>query len=299
MSAQPDTSLRVVLMTDFGAQVVAFFNQFLSANGHRLVAVVTTPGPKNRRTDSYLGVVQATPPGIDVIITTHPKRLAPMLRPFKPDLIWVMGFLLRLPEEVIELPRLGTINTHGGILPKYRGPNPPGWVFRNDEGEIGWTVHRMTAGIDEGPILGLASVQYGDDDDMQSLFPKWTSLLPELMSQSLQQVLARDPGEPQDESLAGYAGAFEDAWRQIDWSRPARSIHNQVRSWAGGRGMPAGAFGEIDGTRQLIFKTRLVEEDSGAAVPPGTLIERTDDGLLVQCGDGPLQILKWEAANKE
>jgi methionyl-tRNA formyltransferase len=299
MSAQPDTSLRVVLMTDFGAQVVAFFNQFLSANGHRLVAVVTTPGPKNRRTDSYLGVVQATPPGIDVIITTHPKRLAPMLRPFKPDLIWVMGFLLRLPEEVIELPRLGTINTHGGILPKYRGPNPPGWVFRNDEGEIGWTVHRMTAGIDEGPILGLASVQYGDDDDMQSLFPKWTSLLPELMSQSLQQVLARDPGEPQDESLAGYAGPFEDAWRQIDWSRPARSIHNQVRSWAGGRGMPAGAFGEIDGTRQLIFKTRLVEEDSGAAVPPGTLIERTDDGLLVQCGDGPLQILKWEAANKE
>lgn len=99
MGVQPDPSLRVVLMTDFGAQVVAFFNQFLSANGHRLVAVVTTPGPKNRRTDSYLGVVQATPPGIDVIITTHPKRLAPMLRPFKPDLIWVMGFLLRLPEE--------------------------------------------------------------------------------------------------------------------------------------------------------------------------------------------------------
>jgi len=298
MSAQAESPMRVVLITDFGGEVVAFFDQFIRAHGHRLVAVVTTPGPKDRRTDNYLRVVQATPPGIDVIVTTHPRRLATMLQPIKPDLIWSMGFLLKLPEDVINLPRLGTVNTHGGVLPRYRGPNPPGWVFRNDEGELGWTVHRMTAGIDEGPILGSASVPYSDEDDMESMFPRWTGLLPELMTNALQRILAGDPGTPQDDRLAGYAGPFEAEWRQIDWSQPARTIHNQVRSWPGGRGMPAAAFGALDGVPNVIFKTRLVDSPITSDAP-GTVISRADDHLLVQCGDRPLQILRWEAVSAE
>jgi methionyl-tRNA formyltransferase len=285
-------------MTDFGGQAVTFFDQFMRANGHRLVAVVTGPGPKSRRTHNYLSVVQATPPGIDVIVTTHAKRLARMLEPFKPDIIWVMGFLLRLPEDVLSLPRLGTINTHGGMLPKYRGPNPFGWVFRNDAGEVSWTAHRMTAGIDEGPILATASVPYGDDDDLESIFPRWVGALPELLTRSLQLVIAQDPGEPQDESLAGYAGPLEDAYREVDWSQPARAIHNQVRSWHGGRGFPGGVFAEIDGARYLIFKSHLVSQDASSSVAPGALIARDDDTLVIQCGDGPLHILKWETLSE-
>jgi methionyl-tRNA formyltransferase len=243
-----------------------------------------------------LDIVRNTPPGIDVIVTTHPERLARMLEPLKPDLIWTLGFLRVLPQDVLDLPRLGAINAHGGVLPKYRGPNPPGWAFRNDEGEIGWTVHRMTAGIDEGPILASGAIPYGDDDDFDTLFPQWIGLLPGLMSKALARVIAGDPGEPQDEAQAGYAPLFEDAWREIDWSRPARSIHNQVRSWTGGPRGISGAIGEIDGKRTLIIKTHLVAGNARSDVPPGTLIARGDDRLTVQCGDGPIEILKWEAA---
>jgi methionyl-tRNA formyltransferase len=155
----------------------------------------------------------------------------------------------------------------------------------------------MTAGLDEGPILASATIPYGDDDDFESLFPQWIGLIPTLVSEALPRVIAGDPGEPQDETLAGYAPAFDDSWRQIDWSQPARSIHNQVRSWTGSRGMASGVFGAIDGTRTLIVKTHLVAGDSSKDVPPGTVIDRSEDRLTIQCGDGPLEILKWEAAD--
>jgi methionyl-tRNA formyltransferase len=289
-------SLRVVLVTDADAQIPTFFNELMRANGHRLVGVVTGPGPKNRRSTTYLEIVRATPPGIDVIVTTHPERLARMLEPLKPDLIWALGFLRVLPQDVLDLPRLGVINSHGGVLPRYRGPNPAGWAFRNDDGKLGWTIHRMTGEIDEGPILALGTVSYGDDDDFESVFPQWVGLLPGLIAEALPRIIAGDPGELQNKQLAGYAPPFEDSWREIDWSQPARTIHNQVRSQTGSRGMPSGALGTIDGARQVIYKTRLITPGSERNALPGTLLVRGDDRLVIQCGDGPLEILKWDPA---
>ena len=83
---------------------------------------------------------------------------------------------------------------------------------------------------------------------------------PGLLRQALERVARGDPGDPQDESQATEAGLFEDAWRIIDWSQPARTIHNQVRSWVGLRDIPPGALGEIDGETLQITKTRLVAD---------------------------------------
>lgn len=274
--------------------VVPAMDQLLSARGHRLIGVVTGPGPRSRRTNDYVEIVGTTPPGIDVIVTSHPSRLATMLLPFHADLFWVVGFMRILPEDVVNMPRLGTVNTHGGILPRYRGPNPPGWCFREDTGELGFTIHRMTPVVDGGPILAQARLAYGDDDDFESLMPRWFGLVPDLAARALQRVEAGDPGDPQDESQAGYAGFFEPEWRQVDWSKPARFIHNQVRSWVGDRGVPRGAFGEINGEQHLIIKTQLAPDPRPASVAPGKLLERDESSLLVQCGDGPLRILRWQ-----
>src|SRR3954451_22768566 len=129
-------SWRVVHFTDFGGQIVPVVQDVLGAHGHRLVGVVTGPGPKRRRSDDYLDVVRAVPPGINVLVTTHPGRLAAMLAPLRPDLILVTGFLWILPPAVLQLPRLGVINFHGGILPDWRGPNSMGWPW------FCWVVRR-------------------------------------------------------------------------------------------------------------------------------------------------------------
>jgi len=296
VSAEPNPSLRVVLFSDVDARIVPALDRILRAAGHRLVAVVTGPGPKSRRNDTYLDIVRATPPQIDVIVTTHIKRLPELLKPYDADLFWVFGFLRILPEEVIDMPPLGTINTHAGLLPKYRGPNPIGWAFRNDDGQIGWTIHRMTSVVDGGPILAQGAFPYRDEDQFESLVPGWAGMLPGLAMQALERVIARDPGDPQDESQAGYAGAFEPEWRQIDWSQTARSIHNQVRSLNGFRGLGLGAWGDIDGEQTLIVRTALMPK--GASSPmatPGDVIERDGDNMVVMCGDGPLRILRWQA----
>jgi methionyl-tRNA formyltransferase len=238
-------------------------------------------------------VVRAVPPGIDVIVTTGMGRLAATLAPLRPDLLLVFGFLWRLPPAVLRLPPLGAVNVHGGLLPEQRGANPFGWAFRRGDPAIGFTAHRMDEQIDTGPVLARAPVPIGDDDDFDAILPRMLATVPDLLARAFARVAAGDSGDPQDEAGAFDAHLFEESWREIDWGRPARHIHNQVRSWYGMRAVPRGAFGVLDGARVLVTKTRLVGDETPALAPGATL--RRDDGtVLVGCGDRPLAILAWE-----
>jgi methionyl-tRNA formyltransferase len=289
------SSWRVVHFTDVDGRIVPLVLGELERHGHRLVGVVTGPGPRRRRNDVYLDVVRAVPPGIDVLVTTHMQQLAAMLAPLRPDLILVTGFLWRVPPDVLRLPPLGVINVHGGLLPDWRGPNPIGWSLRAGHPSVGFTAHRMDEGFDTGPVLARSHVPIGDDDDIDTLLPRMVATVPELLERTFARVAAGDPGEPQDESRAGYAALFTDDWREIDWAQPARAVHNQVRSWVGARGTPRGAFGVLDGQRVLVTKTRLVG-DGTTSPAPGTAVHRDGGTLVVGCGDGPLEILAWAPA---
>ena len=285
----PDERLRIVLFTNIpGGRVYNLVHDL----GHRVVGVVTTPGPRSRRSTDYLDVVASVRPGTDVIVSNHPARLAAMLAPLRPDLIISGGFTWLIPADVIALPPLGAINMHPSLLPRHRGPHAVEWALRCGDPEIGFTVHRLAAGFDTGPILAQGSVPILDDDLVEDVIGRFLGIVPELLAVAIARVARGEPGEPQDEALATYAGRFEDAWRAIDWASPARTIHNQVRSWTGFRGMPHGAIGELEGEPVTITRTRLLDGTMDAAAP-GTLLARHDESLVVQCGDGPLEILAW------
>jgi methionyl-tRNA formyltransferase len=285
---------RVLVFTNIpGGLVYTMLDELLQPLGHRIVGVVTTLGPVRRRSRDYLDVVAAVRPGVDVIVSNHPQRWAAMLAPLRPDLIISGGFPWRIPADVLALPRHGAINMHPALLPKYRGPSAIEWAFRNGERETGFTIHRLAPEFDTGPILAQAGMPISDEDDMDSLLGKIVPLVPDLMRQALERVARGELGEPQDEAQASYANLFEDDWRVIDWARPAREIHNQVRSWTGMRDTPKGAFGEIDGETLLITRTRLLPNEAANIAPPGTVLRRTDEGWVVQSGDGPIAIVAW------
>jgi methionyl-tRNA formyltransferase len=289
-------SWRVVVFTNIpGGMIYSLVDEVVRPLGHRVVGVVTSPGPKRRRSPTYLEVVAAVSPGVDVIVSNHPERWAAMLAPLEPDLIVSAGFPWRIPADVLDLPRLGAINFHDALLPRNRGPNATGWAFRTGDTETGLTIHRLTPEFDTGPILAQVSFPITDDDDFSTLESHFDAHAHRILQQALERVARGDPGDPQDESLATEAGLFEDAWRIIDWSQPARTIHNQVRSWIGWRDIPAGALGEIDGETLQITKTRLMPAapTKQALVPPGTVLRRDGERLVVQCGDGPIEILAW------
>jgi methionyl-tRNA formyltransferase len=287
-------SWRVVVFTNLpGGVVYTVLDDLLRRLGHSVVGVVTTPGPKRRRSRGYLGVVAAVRPSVDVIVSNHPRRLAAMLAPLQPDLIISGSFPWRLPADVLALPRLGAINMHPSLLPRYRGPNPFRWALRNGDAEIGFTVHWTAADFDTGPILAQDRIAISDDDEGSAILGRLSALFPGVVQQALERIARGEPGEQQDETQASYAGEFDDAWRVIDWRQPARTIHNQVRSWSVFSDGTDGAHGEIDGEILQIAKTRLPIDSGSSAAAPGTLLLRDDETLLVQCGNGPIEIVAW------
>src|SRR5262249_15385663 len=115
---------RIVLFTDF-AFMAAWHKDFFARAGHRLVAVVNS----SRRSPGSRDVARAAQPESAVLVSSHPRRWAGMLAPLRPDLVVASGFPLRLPPALLALPRLGAVNMHPSLLPRYRGTDTPLWVL--------------------------------------------------------------------------------------------------------------------------------------------------------------------------
>jgi methionyl-tRNA formyltransferase len=282
-------SWRVVVFSQI-PRIVLRMDEVLREHGHKLVANVIArrlrgnPFPEGLRPIIIEHVVHA-PAHIDLLFPGTSKQIAPLLRAYEPDLILSMIFPWLLPPDVLELPRLGAVNSHPGPLPQYRGPLPDAWAIRNGDAELGLVWHRMSPAFDTGPILVRGSILLDPDETPESMLTKMTDGELALLPQVLERVAAGDPGEPQDESQATYAPQFEDEFRWIDWSRPAREIHNQIRSWRwAGRFDPlnAGALTELDGETVRILRSSL---------------EPVEGARELQAVDALLWIVETEAAD--
>jgi methionyl-tRNA formyltransferase len=286
----PDTplpSMRIIYFSNQPPEVVNAVIEGLEALGQHVLLLVTTPGTRQRPSNEYQRTVANARRDLDILVTTHMSRLAGMLRPLEPDLIFTTGFTWKFPPELLALPRLGSVNAHPSLLPRYRGPNPLYWHFINDETHGGLTMHRMDAEFDTGPILVQRAVEIAPGDDVDSFFPKLLAIGRPMIPEMLQAVAAGAPGTPQPVEGASYAPLCTDADRRLDWTRPAAQLRNQVRGWGS-----QGALASIDGKTYLVCKARAVASSSTAQ--PGTILDRTDNTFLVQTGEGALLIVDYK-----
>jgi methionyl-tRNA formyltransferase len=252
--------------------VVVWLEGQLRELGHECVGVVTTEGPRGRYGDEPLSaLIDARPPHLDVLVGSGPERFAQLLAVLEPDLAISGGLPVRIPEDALEVPRHGIVNCHPALLPRYRGPNPIGWALRNGDQELGFTFHRMDADFDTGRLLAqgtapLAGTERGED-----------------VLQALERVEAGDPGDPQTEEEASYAGFFEPEYAEIDWTRTAEEVHRQVRAWwlAAARDGVRGPLAQLEGTRVIVQRTRL---------------DAAEGGTPVACADAPIWILETAPA---
>lgn len=251
--------------------------------GHEPVGVVTARVESERPPDLTLSN-ETVAPGLDLLFATDKWRVEPLLRALEPELMICWGFPWKLPQAALDVPRLGSINLHPGLLPRHRGPVPLAWALRDGDERFGVTWHRMDAELDTGGILAQGSIPIEDgDSEIMQIGPKLGAEAFRLLPGVLERVAAGDPGDPQDESGATWAGHFQDDdYARIDWAQPARRIHDQVRAWHLTMGLSqiAAPVGDLGGERVRVVRTSLLD--------PG------GDARRVECGDGPLWIVESE-----
>jgi methionyl-tRNA formyltransferase len=226
---------------------------------------------------------ETAPPGLDVLLPASKQAMEPLVRACQPDLLLCWGFPWKIPAAALEVPHLGSVNCHPALLPRHRGPIPLAWAIRDGDGRYGVTWHRMDAELDTGPMLAQGIVPMEEDDfEIEVVGPRMGAVAIGLLPRVLERVAAGDPGDPQGDAGASWAGHFGADYATVDWSQPARRIHDQVRAWAFTFGMSpvVGPMAELDGQRVRLERTSLTD--------PG------DGSRRVETGDGPIWVVRSE-----
>ncbi|MFF7155360.1 formyltransferase family protein [Streptomyces sp. NPDC008139] len=177
-------------------------------------------------------ILDAVPPGMDLLLPGSMEGLAGALASYRLDLVIVFGFAWKIPQAVLAIPRLGIMNIHVSMLPKYRGPAPLLWAIRNGDTTGGVTVHWMDDDFDTGNVLAQRDgIPLAEDITWKNYCDEAMPVIYNLLMDSLELAAGGYAGEPQDADAATYAGFMEDDFSVIDWSDSARDIHNQVRTY--------------------------------------------------------------------
>jgi len=270
----------------------------LVAAGFRVHLVVTQPDrPKGRGLELVASPVKecARRLGLNIAqpdrIKTNEEFRA-QLTAIKPDAIIVVGYGRIVPQWMLDLPRLGNINLHASLLPRYRGAAPIQWAIANGETETGVTTMRIDAGLDTGDILLQKKLEIKPDDTAETLAPPLARIGAELMVETLHGLQGGSvQPKPQDNAHATLAPILKKEDGLIDFSRPADEILNRLRGF---QPWP-GAYTKFRGKNLQVLKARANEE----FLPSGELSIK-GDRLFAGCtGDSSLELLEIQMEGKK
>ncbi|MCH2166393.1 MAG: methionyl-tRNA formyltransferase [Oceanicola sp.] len=281
--------MRVVFMGTPDFSVPAL--DALVAAGHELCCVYTQPprpagrGKKDRPSPVHL---RAEALGIPV---RHPARLRDPVdqaefAALQADVAVVVAYGLILPQPVLDAPRLGCLNIHASLLPRWRGAAPIHRAIMAGDTETGVCIMQMEAGLDTGPVLLRLSLPISPQDTTGALHDRLSALGAAGITQALSQLDSLAP-DPQPDVGVTYAEKIDKAEAQVDWTRSAVEIDRQIR----GLSPFPGAWTMAGDTRIKLLSSRVVA-GSGA---PGAVLQ----GLTIACGDGAVEILRAQRPGKK
>lgn len=263
---------------------------------HQLAGVITQPdkpaGRKLALTPPRVKV-RALEAGLPVLQPVKIRHAVEELRAFNADAAIVAAYGQLLSPEVLRVPRLGCLNLHASLLPRFRGASPIQAAIREGDSETGITVMYMDEGLDTGDILLMERLPISADDTGGSLHDKLAALAPAALEQALDLLEAgKAPRTPQDAALATHCGKLRREDGRLDWTRPADELARLIR-----------AYQPWPGTHTVLPDGRILKihraTETGASLstlPPGTLVEASPkSGLVVRCGHACLRLDEVQA----
>ncbi|MDM7459069.1 MAG: methionyl-tRNA formyltransferase [Paracoccus sp. (in: a-proteobacteria)] len=270
------------------------------ASRHEVLCVYTQPpraagrGQKPRLSPVHDCAVQL---GLPV---RHPARLRDLadqqaFAALQADLAVVVAYGLILPQPILDAPRLGCLNIHASILPRWRGAAPIHRAIMAGDAETGISIMQMDAGLDTGPVLAKAHTTIGPDETTADVHDRLAQMGATLVTQVLDD-LPR-PALPQPSQGVTYAPKIDKSESRIDWTGSATQIDRQIR----GLSPFPGAWCDIGGERVKILRARpQIGAVAEAGSPPGTILAtRIPPSLRISCGDGQIEVLEAQRAGRK
>lgn len=294
-----EKNLKIVFMgtPDFAVGAL----EALIREGYEITAVVTQPDKPKGRSKELLpspAKVCALEHGIPVL---QPRRIkAPEaiaeLKTYEADVYVVAAFGQILSQEILDIPRLGSLCIHASLLPKYRGASPIQHVIIDGEEKTGVTIMQMDAGIDTGDMLYKKEVPIDSEDDYETLSDKLTVLGGEAIIEALPLLTeGKLTPQKQNDEESCYAAMIRKEMGRIDFTRPAIEIDRLIR---GLTPWPS-AYTGYKGKQLKIWKAVPLPEEPAGGHAPGELLSVEKDAVTVATGDGALKILELQLEGKK
>ncbi len=285
------------LVDDPAFEVVAVVSQPDRPSG-RNHEIVPTP-VKSVALDHQIPVLQPS--------TLRDESVATTLRSLDADYFVVVAYGKIIPQAVLDVPRLGCVNVHPSLLPKYRGPSPMNWAIAEGDATTGVTIMLLDAGMDTGPILSQTSIGLDSDETMETLMAKAHEQGVPLLVDALKRFAA---GEivpvAQNDELATMTKLLDRDDGRVNWTLPMATIERRLRAyqpWPGlwtvwTRTLPSPLKGEGQGEVYVRLKIHSLQpSDFRADLPPGT-VSTKNSRLFVDCSDGTIEILELQPEGK-
>lgn len=266
---------------------------------HEVIGVVTQPDkPVGRGKKMGMPPVKELALKYDIPVY-QPKRareesFVEVLKELNPDVIVVVAFGQILPKSILDIPKLGCVNVHVSLLPKYRGAAPINWVIINGEEKTGVTTMYMDEGLDTGDMILKTEFNLDDEITAGELHDKMMAIGAETLKETLELIeKGTAPRIPQNHEEFSYAPMMDKTLGHVDFNKSAKEVHNLVR---GVNPWPS-AYATYGGETMKIWKTKVLDEVSSKT--PGTILSVDKEGIRVSTKDNVILIEEIQMPGKK
>ena len=281
--------------------------------GHNILAVVTNPDkPKGRGGKLAFSEVKeyALTQGLEIyqpLKVRKNEEFINKIKVLKPDVIVVVAYGKILPKELLNIPKFGSINVHGSLLPKLRGAAPIQWSVLNGDKVTGITTMFMDEGMDTGDMILQETLEIGENENVGEVWDRMGDLGADLLEKTisnLEQVKTKLPNPKDLDEVKKLMGArkqegeytlapmLDKEMSKIDWNKTSQEIHNLVR----GLNPIMGTYTFFGEKKIKIWKTELIKEDSRKG-KPGEVLAADKKELVIATGNGNIKILELQGEN--
>jgi len=210
----------------------------------------------------------------------------------EPDIMVVAAYGLILPQNVLDVPRVGCLNVHASLLPRWRGAAPIQAAILAGDQETGVCLMSMEAGLDTGPVYVSNTVQIGKHETAGELHDRLAAVGAGMLANNIAAIIDGElDATPQDDERATYAPKIKSSDAALDWKRPAIDLERLVRAY----NPTPGAWFLLDDQRIKVWQAQCI---AAVDAPPGTVVAAKQDGIVVSCGDGALQLESLQRPGK-